>query len=87
MVHEHYLFWLSLVTVAIICDKKMIIVKWRCTDEEKLCWFHWKSLYDFVSDLCSIAHTKSKNLKRGMTKRKFLKSLHVKLAKVRYRSV
>jgi len=39
------------------------------------------------SDPCSIAHTKSKSLRKGMTKRKFLKSLHVKLAKVRYSSV
>lgn len=35
MAYEHYLFWLSLVTVAVICDKRVIIVKLRCTDEEK----------------------------------------------------
>lgn len=37
----------------------------------------------FVSDLCSIAPTKSRSPKKDMTKRKFSRSLPVRLAKVR----
>lgn len=46
-----------------------------------------RRLYDFVSDLCFIGPTKSRSPKKDMTKRKFLRSLHVRLAKVRYKSV